>query len=1124
MIPATNSQLLVGEDWKKIYQSFRSADFKSYDFETLRRTMIQYLQDNYPEDFNDFVDSSEYIALIDLIAYLGQNLSFRIDLNARENFLETAQRRDSILRLAQLVSYNPKRNTPANGFLKVTAVSTSDTVYDSNGTNLANTTIGWNDPTNPDWYQQFVNIMNSSMLSNFGTPAAKRTIDGIGTEQYKLRTSNADVPLFNFSKTINGTSMSFDVVPSTFDGKDYIYETAPEPANVFSLIYKNDNQGSGSVNTGFFAHFRQGALNVARFSLDNPVPNEVVGVNTPTINDTDVWLWQLDTDGNFDKLWTKVPSLVGNNVIYNSVNKDVRSIFAVTSREDDQIDLNFADGIFGDLPKGEFRLFYRQSNGLTYVIKPEQMSGIIISVPYTNSIGQQHTLQLTLSLQYTVTNSSGPESNASIQQKAPQAYYLQNRMVTAEDYNIGPLTAGSDILKVKSINRISSGLSKYFDISDISGRYSRTNIFGSDGILYKENNELNFEFSFSSRSQIVSVIKNTLAPLVSSPNLRSFYFNNYRRPDVSTLALTWNEVNKTPGQSRGYFSNNTGNFSVGAYSQSNLKYMLPGSTVKFVPPTGKYLDSKNALKTIPTNGIPAGGKTYIWSTVIQIIGDGSNGGIGALDDGTGPVIFSSRVPQGAIPQEVLPRFVNILPYAVENEIANICMTQRNFGLTIDETTREWNIILNSNLDLINPFSLTNQNNVEDAGLDASWFFAFIWTGKSYKIKYRTLNYIFESEQETAFFVDNTTVNYDFVTNTVIKDKVDILSINTAPNLSISLGVDQSWQIDSEITETDGYVDPKKVKVSFYDYNNSGQITDPNIFENVVGSGFVYFKKDADGQRYSLTDAEITPYATEEDFNSTDKSAIEDGALFYFYDPSMNVVKYWSTLNAKLIYTDEYFGRSGRSDLKFHYVHNSGDEKRIDPSKSNIIDVYVLTTSYDNDIRSWLLGNTSVEPKSPTSQALEQNYAAALDPIKSISDELVFHPVKYKVLFGSKSNINLQATFKAVRNSERTTTDNDIKTRILNAINNFFSLENWSFGQSFYFSELSTYVMNELTPDITNFVIVPNGNVSFGSFYEVACQSDEIFISGATASDIEVIDAITASQLKSSSSIVTTSGT
>ena len=90
MIPSTNSKLLVAEDWTKIYQSFNNSDFKSYDFETLKRTMIQYLQANYPEDFNDYVESSEYIALIDLIAYMGQNLSFRVDMNARENFLATA--------------------------------------------------------------------------------------------------------------------------------------------------------------------------------------------------------------------------------------------------------------------------------------------------------------------------------------------------------------------------------------------------------------------------------------------------------------------------------------------------------------------------------------------------------------------------------------------------------------------------------------------------------------------------------------------------------------------------------------------------------------------------------------------------------------------------------------------------------------------------------------------------------------------------------------------------------------------------------------------------------------------------------------------------------------------------
>jgi hypothetical protein len=66
-------------------------------------------------------------------------------------------------------------------------------------------------------------------------------------------------------------------------------------------------------------------------------------------------------------------------------------------------------------------------------------------------------------------------------------------------------------------------------------------------------------------------------------------------------------------------------------------------------------------------------------------------------------------------------------------------------------------------------------------------------------------------------------------------------------------------------------------------------------------------------------------------------------------------------------------------------------------------------------------------------------------------------------------------------------------------------------------------MNKLTPDITNFVVVPIGQSEFGSYYEVTCLSNEIFVSGASINDIEIIDGITASQLKSTS-IVTSSGT
>ena len=38
------NNLLVSEDWQKIYQTFKNANFQSYDFENLRRIMVDYLR------------------------------------------------------------------------------------------------------------------------------------------------------------------------------------------------------------------------------------------------------------------------------------------------------------------------------------------------------------------------------------------------------------------------------------------------------------------------------------------------------------------------------------------------------------------------------------------------------------------------------------------------------------------------------------------------------------------------------------------------------------------------------------------------------------------------------------------------------------------------------------------------------------------------------------------------------------------------------------------------------------------------------------------------------------------------------------------------------------------------
>ena len=280
------NRLLVAEDWRKIYQAFQQADFKSYDFETLRRTMVAYLQENYPDDFNDFVESSEYVALIDLIAYVAQALSFRVDLNARENFLETAERRESVLRLARLINYNAKRNQPATGLLKIDSISTSQDVLDSSGNNLANQTVIWNDSANSNYREQFTTILNAANQAGqlFGNPRESGRIGGIRTEVYTLSSNQLDLPIFNFSKSIGGTNRSFEIVPSTINDSESIYESTPVPGTGLTYTYRTDGAGDSSNNTGFFFLFKQGTIEQTEFSVDTAVTNYVKSLELSLIH------------------------------------------------------------------------------------------------------------------------------------------------------------------------------------------------------------------------------------------------------------------------------------------------------------------------------------------------------------------------------------------------------------------------------------------------------------------------------------------------------------------------------------------------------------------------------------------------------------------------------------------------------------------------------------------------------------------------------------------------------------------------------------------------------------------------------------------------------------------------
>ena len=184
---------------------------------------------------------------------------------------------------------------------------------------------------------------------------------------------------------------------------------------------------------------------------------------------------------------------------------------------------------------------------------------------------------------------------------------------------------------------------------------------------------------------------------------------------------------------------------------------------------------------------------------------------------------------------------------------------------------------------------------------------------------------------------------------------------------------------------------------------------------------------------------------------------------------------------------------------------------------------MLTRAYDEDYRTYLSGGRSTEPVPPTTDNLRTTFGGALSSIKSVSDEIIYHPVKYKVLFGAKADTRLQATFKVVKNPNQTINDNDLKVRVISAINEFFDINNWDFGDRFYMGELTTYILNSVAPDLSNIVIVPKQITQvFGSLIEIQSSSDEILVSGATVDDVEIVTAITASEIGANiNSIVTT---
>ena len=1132
------SNLFAAEDWRKLYNTFRSADFQSYDYETLRKSMVDYLRTYYPEDYNDYIESSEFVALLDLISFMGQSISYRGDLNYRENFLQTAERRDSVYRMANMIGYNPNRNQSASGMLKIVGISTTENIIDSNGTNLANTTINWNDPTDSNWLEKYTAIINSalSLDQRVGKPASSLRIGNTRHDLYEFSTRPNQIPLVNFSSTVDNLSMAFNVYNIGLSNTKGVYEQPPKPGSSLGFLYKADGEGNRSPNTGFFVGFKQGNINNLDFTINERIPNRVVSLNVDNINNKDTWMFEINDAGAYLDQWSEVEQLRDSNIIYNEIAQDNRKIFSVYSRANDQVDYVFGDGVFSDVPVGIFRAVIRTSNGLSYTITPTEMRNVNIDLPYVTKAGKTERIRLTLSLQSTVSNASTRESLNQIKVKAPQNYYSQNRMINGEDYNTVPYIKYGDILKIKSVNRTSSGISRFLELKDITGKYSSTNIFCEDGYTYKEEDSSSSSFTWTTAADVQSFIANDLGQILKakeSVNLYYYSYNSKLPPETY-----WIKGTAESNTSTGFFVLDADALSyevqqIGNFTANNRKFIEPGALLLFRAPSGYYFDIDRVL----TEGTPTqdGQVTELWASVKSVEDDGTSLGNGWLKNqsqGPGPVVLTENIPTGAELVEIYPVYNTNLATALAQTISRKIINNEDFGLRYDLETREWAIINPSDINSSSAFSLSNAGDTSRNNLDASWYVLMSNNGLGrYSVLQRRLNFFWGSELETRFYFDAATRVYDSRNATIVKDQIRILKGNTLPDSSSFLPEELKFEIYDTVDYSDGYSDDSKVKITYADSDNDGVPDNPRVFDTVVDENInpynklVFFEKYLDYDnieryRYFESSKVVSRFATLEQIQNNGRYAYPIGTIFYattaqaFYE--LSLIEDIRTITA----SENYIVRIGRDKINFQYRHNSPSDKRIDPSASNIIDMYILTEAYNNQYRIWLADTTGAieEPEKPTLVDMSIAYQE-LNNVKSVSDSISFNSSDFKILFGSKAKNELQATFKVVRAENSRISNSEIRTRVIDIINQYFDIENWDFGDTFYFSELAAYIHQELVQDIGSVVIVPKTSTqNFGELFQISCNPNEIFVSNATVDDVEIIDSVTATQLQNNKSV------
>ena len=218
----------------------RDIKYLNKDFSTLRASLIDYAKTYFPTTYNDFSPSSPGMMFMEMAAYVGDVMSFYLDNQIQETYLQYARQTDNLFELAYMFGYKP------------------------NVTGVATTTI--------DFYQQVpAKTAGSDIIPDFDYALL------IAENAVVTSTSNSEI------KFLVQDSIDFSVSSSQDPTEVTIFQTAGSDP-VSYLLKKSRQAISATINTAALTFTAPVQFDTRVITAD-----KIVGILDATDSDGNPW-------------------------------------------------------------------------------------------------------------------------------------------------------------------------------------------------------------------------------------------------------------------------------------------------------------------------------------------------------------------------------------------------------------------------------------------------------------------------------------------------------------------------------------------------------------------------------------------------------------------------------------------------------------------------------------------------------------------------------------------------------------------------------------------------------------------------------------------------------------------